>query len=362
MLNNNRGIALLITLSAIVVLIAVGFELNRQIQSSASKTAVSRDMMTLQQMISSGVSIGRSILAEDKNETEADSVQEDWADPEVVGQYINAAGLDNDSLHVNITDELSRIQVNALVNFPEGKEFNRDQRQLWANFFDLLLQQYDSRGSQLDFSENMEPDMIINPVKDWLDSDDDDSVTGLTGAEQPYYMDLDPPYSCRNGPFRHVSELLRVKNINAKMFSSVNGSAGIRDFLTVHGMEPSGNDGHEFSYPGRININTAPVPVLAALLPEGQAFLAEEIAAYREETSGDGYVNDLRDKSWYKKVPGMQDVDIPGELITTQSDLFRIRCEAEHNGTSLAANVVVRRQKDEESGKWQCRVVKWQYE
>lgn len=362
MLSNNRGIALLITLSAIVVLIAVGFELNRQIQSSASKTSVSRDMMTLQQMVSSGVGIGRSILSEDKNETETDSVQEDWADPEVVEQYISAAGFDKDSLYVNITDELSRIQVNALVRFPDGKEFNQNQRQLWTGFFDLLLQQYDSRGSQLDFSENMEPDMIINPVKDWLDSGDDDAVTGLTGAEQLYYMDLDPPYSCRNGPFRHVSELLRVKNINTEMFSGINGDAGISDFITVHGMEPSGDDRHEFSYPGKININTAPVPVLAALLPDGQEFLAEEMAAYREETADGEYVNELRDTSWYKKVPGMQDVDISSELITTQSDLFRIRCEAEQNGTSLAANVVVRRQKDEESGKWQSRVVKWQYE
>ncbi|MFP4194669.1 MAG: general secretion pathway protein GspK [Desulfobacterales bacterium] len=363
MLKNNRGIALLITLTAIVVLVAVGFELNRQIQSSAAKAGIGRDMGTLQQMLTSGVSIAESILVKDKNETEADSVQEDWADPEIVEQYVSAAGFEEDSLSVEITDELGRIQANALVDFPEGKEFNPAQRELWERFFNLILHEFENSEEAGDsLAENLEPDMIINPVKDWLDSGDDDSISGLSGAEQDYYMNLDSPYSCRNGAFRDVSEMVRVKNIDPVMFSKIGENPGLSDFITVNGMEPSRKDKHEAAYPGRININTAPVAVLAALLPRGHEFLAEEIAAYREASADGEYVNDLQDSGWYKNVAGLGDVDIKDELITTKSDLFRIRCEAEKNGNRLAATVLVRRQQEEETGKWKCRVLKWQYE
>ncbi|MCF8111611.1 MAG: general secretion pathway protein GspK [Desulfobacteraceae bacterium] len=362
MLKNNRGIALLITLTAIVVMVAVGFELNRQIQSSAAKTGIGRDMITLQQMLASGVSIAESILIKDKNETEADSVQEGWADPEIVQQYVEAAGFEDDSLLVEITDELGRIQANALVQFPEGKEFNPAQRQLWARFFNLILYELENREEAGNaFAESLEPDMIINPVKDWLDSGDDDAITGLSGAEQYYYMSLEAPYSCRNGPFRHISELARVKNIDPVMFSKIGENQGLSDFITVYGMEPSSKDKHEPEYPGRININTAPVPVLAALLPEGHEFLAEEIADYRQAGSEGEYVNDLKDPGWYKNVAGLGDVDIKDELIRTKSDLFRIRCRAEKNGNSLAATVLVQRQQEKESGKWECKVLKWRY-
>jgi general secretion pathway protein K len=85
-----------------------------------------------------------------------------------------------------------------------------------------------------DFSPNEQitPDMIINPIKDWLDSGDDDAITGLTGAENDYYQSLDPPYGARNGPFKHIRELMRVKNITKEMFYSLD----IDNYVTVYGM------------------------------------------------------------------------------------------------------------------------------
>lgn len=362
MLNDNRGIALLITLSVIVVLVSAGFELNRQLRSSASKAGTRRDMMALEQKIFSGISIAESILIADKEGTEVDSVQEGWADPEIVQQYISGAGFEKGELKVNITDELSRLQINALVQFPEGKEFNTVQRKLWVRFFDLVISQYENSEKQSIIPGTLEPDMIINPVKDWLDSGDDDSITGLSGAEQGYYQGLDPPYACRNGPFRHISELMRVKNIDAAMFNLLGESAGLTDFITVNGAASSEKGRSYVSFPGKININTAPEPVLAALLPVGQEFLASEIAAYRKETAGGTFVHELQDEKWYKNVPGMGDVDIENDIITLKSDLFRIRSEAFKDGARRAVKVIVRREKNKETGKWQCKVLRWEYE
>ena len=360
MLNNNKGIALLITLTIITVLVAVSFELNRQIRNSVSKAGVSRDLMTAENMIVSGVNIAEKILVRDKEETEIDSVQEDWADPEVLNDYLQQTGFEEENLSLEITDELSRLQINALVQYPDGQKFQSAQRKLWMRFFDLLLAGREQSAREV-FSEPLEPAMIINPVKDWLDSGDNDAVSGLTGAESDYYRDKDPPYACRNGPFRDISELLRVRNISLDLFERMEQGGNPEDFITVHGMIPAADSRHDFTYPGKININTAPMPVLAALLPAGQEFLASEITAYREERAGGQFVHDLAAPNWYKNVPGMTDVELDSDLITTQSDLFRIECTAKKNGVEMAATVLVIRQKAEKTGKWQCRVLNWKY-
>ncbi len=179
--NNNKGLALLITLSIITVLIAVAFELNRQVGKSVSRSGASRDRLTLQHRIETGVNLAEAILVRDKEQTEVDSVQEEWADPEKINTYLRQAGFEGDELRLLISDELARLQINALVLFPEGRQFNPPQRELWLRFLDMLLTQQEQNVTAA-FSEPMEPDMIINPVKDWLDSGDDDAITGLTGA------------------------------------------------------------------------------------------------------------------------------------------------------------------------------------
>lgn len=358
--DNNKGIALLITLTIITVLVAVAFELNRQVGSSVTRSGASRDRLTLRHRIDSGISLAEMILVQDKEQTEVDSVQEEWSDPEKVKEVLQEAGFAEDQLSLVITDELSRLQINALVQFPEGRQFQPSQRELWLRFLDMLIAQQDEDLTHL-FSEPLEPDMIINPVKDWLDSGDDDAITGLTGAESDYYQSLDRPYTCRNGPFRHVSELLRVRNVTAELFSHMGENAGISNFITVHGISPAPEDRHDFTYEGKININTAEVPVLAALMPMGHEFLAAELAAFRQETAGGEYVYDLSSPSWYQQVPGMEDVEIDSSLVTVKSDLFRVRCEARLNDSRMAATVILRREQAEETGKWKCMVLNWEY-
>lgn len=357
---NNHGIALIITLSIITVLIAVTFELNRQTGASLSRSGTARDRQVLQQKIESGVSLAMRILIRDKEQTEVDSVQEDWADPEKISGYLGRAGYGEDELQIEITDERARMQVNALVQFPAGRDFNPVQQQLWLRFVELFFQEQDQPDTAT-AQEPLEPEMIINPIKDWIDSGDDEAITGLSGAESDYYMDRDPPYKCRNGPVRHLSELLRVRNITPELFSADDENAGLRDFLTVHGLAPAGNNPHDYTYDGRININTAGIPVLAALLPAGLEFLAPEMTAFRKETSGGEYLYDLTSPTWYRQVPGMEDVEIDSSLVAVKSDLFRIRCRARENQSSMAARVVVRREQ-KKSGEWKCRVLHWQYE
>jgi len=67
--------------------------------------------------------------------------------------------------------------------------------------------------NQENLNEDATPTAIINSLKDWLDSGDDDAITGLSGAESSYYQSLDIPYPCKNGPVLHVGELALIKGI-----------------------------------------------------------------------------------------------------------------------------------------------------
>ncbi|MGB9498425.1 MAG: general secretion pathway protein GspK [Dissulfuribacterales bacterium] len=355
---NNRGIALIITLTVITILVAVTFELNRQIQAAATDSSIVRDRLTVSHMIKSGINIAESILIADKNESEIDSLQEDWANPEKIDAYLSNLIFDEGNILLDISDELGRIQVNSLVAFPKGRDFNAPQKDFWYRFVGLiLLQQQDNEAFM---EEIVEPGAIINSVKDWLDSGDNDAITGLNGAEKEYYQDQEPSYLCRNGPFRYIEELTRVKGITPELFYSADQQLlGISRYVTVQGISQL-ND--KFTYDGKININTADLPVIAALLPAGQDFLAPEIYDYRIESADGRFLHDLNSPTWYKDVPGCSDVEIKGALLTTSSDVFRIECSAVLHDIHMTSTVIVKREKDSKSGKWFCKVLNWKNE
>lgn len=356
---NNRGIALLITLSVVTILVAVTIELNRRMRNSITDAAVTRDRIIMTHMIDSAVNMACAILAKDKKDGPADSLQDNWADPEVVAGYLRQIPFNDGKIRMLISDERARLQINALVSYPKGRDFNPAQRKLWYRFFDLLLAQEDKTTNKF-ISESVVPDMIINPVKDWLDFGDDDAITGLTGAENDYYRGLNPPYSCRNGPIRQIAELMRIKGITPELFAGLDmGVSGIDNYITVYGMTETSN--HKFTFNGRVNINTAEVPVVAALLPAGQEFLAPAICDFRVEKASGLYVHDLTNPNWYKDVPGCADVIINSDLITTVSDIFRVDCGAILNDTSMRVTVILEREKNKKTGKWQCKVLNWTF-
>ncbi|NOY69511.1 MAG: general secretion pathway protein GspK [Deltaproteobacteria bacterium] len=356
---DNRGIALLITLSVVTIMVTVTVALNRRMRNSITDAAVSRDRIIMTHMIDSAVNMACVILAKDKREGPADSLQDDWADPEVVADYLAQIPFDDGEIRMLISDERARLQINALVSYPKGRDFNPAQRELWYRFFDLLLAQQDESADKF-ISEPIVPDMIINPVKDWLDFGDDDAISGLTGAEDNYYRDLDPPYSCRNGPIRQIAELMRIKGITPELFAGLDmGGAGIGAYITVSGMSETPD--HKFTFDGKININTADVPVMAALLPAGQEFLAQAICDFRVEKASESYMHDLTSPTWYKDVPGCADVTINADLITTSSDIFHVEVGAILNDTSMRAAVLLEREKNKKIGKWQCKVLNWTF-
>ncbi|MCP4688856.1 MAG: type II secretion system minor pseudopilin GspK [Desulfobacterales bacterium] len=353
LLRNDRGMVLLVTLAVVSILVAAALTLNRRTRADVEATTVIRDRLTSRYMADSGVAAAMAMLIKDKKESEIDSLQEDWANQAKIDGILKFMPFEKGEVVVSISDELARLQVNALVQFPEGQRFNPDQRAMWDRFLNDFIAKLDER-------EGVESGEIINAMKDWLDSDDGDAITGLNGAEAPYYQGLSPPYSCANGPFNHIAELALVKGVPPALFHGPDGLSGVSDYLTVYGVEDLGEDG--FTFPGRINVNTAGKEVLAAVLPDGSAGLASALTEYRGEDEENQYVNDLSSPDWTKIVPGVGGLKINSTLVTTKSDFFRIRSEATLGGARAAVTAVVHREKDTNTGTWKCRVLHWRPE
>ena len=356
-LKNSRGIALLVTLAVATVMVAASLEMNKKVRSAVFSAAAARDRITLLYMASSGVNIAEAMLIKDKNDSDTDSLQEDWANADKRSEIISDIPFENGSVSISISDELGKIQINSLVQYPGGRQFNESQRAMWERFLNLLKYQNET---QNDVFKDLEPMTIIDSVKDWIDSGDDDAITGLNGAESEYYQDLDPPYPCKNGPFTNINELALVRGVTPEIFQGVGGEQGLSRYITVFGMTRSGDN--SFTYEGQININTADLPTLTAIMPTGSEDFAQVMFDYRIESSESGYIHDLTSPSWFKNVPGMADIDIDPNLITIASDFFRIESIATLMEMKMKITAVIHREKNVKTGKWICTVLEWKIE
>ena len=353
-IRNNRGIALLLTISVTTILVALALEYNRRARFAVLSTAATRDRLTLSHMASSGIHAAMALLAKDRAESNVDSLQEDWANSDKINELLSEIPFEDGTLSVTIADEMGRIQINALVKFPESRNFNESQR--------LLLERYLNyfKDDTEETPEDSQPPAIINSLKDWLDSGDDEAITGLSGAESSYYQDLSPSYSPRNGPIADINDLLLIKGITPELFYGSNDKPGIASFLTVHGMTPGA--GTSFTFPGKINVNTADLPVLVAMLPSENADLAQAFFELRQEAAENKDAADLSDTTWYKNIAGFSGINLDTNLISTASDIFRILSVARMSNSGLSATAVVQRIKSEKTGKWTCKILSYQTE
>jgi len=129
-----------------------------------------------------------------------------------------------------------------------------------------------------------EVDIIVDSILDWRD---ENSLHRLNGAEEDYYTSLERPYSCKDGPFSTIEELLLVKGMTPEIYF---GSAHNRVKREDKEAEETEEEEEEESYSGvagnltvkgseLININTARLPVLEATLG---AEVADNIIIQRE--------------------------------------------------------------------------------
>ena len=119
-----------------------------------------------------------------------------------------------------------------------------------------------------------------------------------------------------------------VKGVTRDLFYGTGESPGLVLCLTVFG-------------DGRININTAPKPVLRALSAEMTDDGVEELDEYRRDEK-----NNLADPAWYNRVQGAAGLNIPAGLISVRSDTFRITAVGLQGRMTQRITAVVKREAD----------------
>ncbi len=372
-LGNERGVALLITLSIIAILLTLSLELNRRVRVGITAAQTGKTDYCLMEMAESGINVAKAVLVKDANQNRIDSVQEEWSDPEVLDKIIHALAFDEGDIKLKINDEMGKLQVNALINTYPGHEVNQDQKQIWENLLSFFISSDKSE-------DKRDPRQITNCLIDWLDDKDGEMITGISGAESSYYESLEPPYRCANREFFDLNELFFVKGIsNNLLLKSENldslffdpedpenqkNQLQLDDLFTVFGTKKNKNGKNKkYQFSGKININTAPIQVIAAILPFGKQDLAESISEYRlmKPDEESGYANDLSVKNWYAGIAGLTQKETTQitKTITYSSDIFSIESHALLKGRSLVLKCVVERQKDK-NGKWFCKTLRQQ--
>jgi general secretion pathway protein K len=298
-LNNNRGMALMLTILVISLILVITLRFNTSMRASLTSASNLQDNVALDYMAKSIFNAARAILSADAEESGFDSLHEDWANLAVASQYFSYF-FSRGQGGMKIIDHSGRLQINSLLKKKEeGWLVDEEQENIWINL--LSTEEFEL--------DEEEVKGIIEAVIDWIDENDD--ALGFGGAESSYYQGLEVPYEPRNGPVEFVEELLLVRGITPELYYGTEDIPGLVTLVTPHGTD------------GKININTADPLVLGALSDEIELDMVDGLLTYRGFED-----NELGNPEWYKWAPGFPgDIIIPPTLITTSSAYFEISAE-----------------------------------
>ena len=314
--NRQQGMALLLVISVISLLTVIIVQFNRSSSQALVAAVQHQERQLLEAVVQSGVDIGCAVLLADRQDGQVDSLVEPWAlvDAEPLPIFSGET-----ELRLRIVDLAGLLPINNLVATTGGATPERYREALLR----LLL------SGRFALRDEAQAQEIVDSLVDWLDSDDDELPYG---AETPWYQSLQPPYEAGNGPFLMVGQLLLVKGITAELLYGTDEKEPLADYISVEGTG------------GRININTAPLPVLMALderLGEDEATLLDEFRRNPE------HANLLGDSSWYWAVPGWPgDISFDAQLVSTGSRVFRLVAEARYRDLRMTATAVVQRERE----------------
>ncbi len=199
---------------------------------------------------------------------------------------------------------------------------------------------------------------IVDSIVDWLDLDNN---ALSSGAENDYYLSLNPGYYCKNGLIDDMSELLLVKGITPDVFwgtSSTNNTISLyqpRDDSPSSRMQNERpnyvcglNDLFTTLSAGRINVNTAPMNTLRMVFG-GDENIATAVIRQRAGPDGqDGTADDIpfiRAQDVAANVPGL--VPLDGQKIAALCDVrsftFEVVVDVDVNGYKKQFVGIVRR-------------------
>lgn len=221
--SRQRGIALITVLLILAILTAIAGRLSFSNQIWMSQVGNGVALLQSGQATRAIQDWAGIILLKDDNDY--DSMQDVWARP------LSPLPIGNGFVQGYMEDMQARLNLNGLL---DGKgEADREAVRRFKRLLRIL---------------ELNPG-IAEAVVDWMDADS--VVFGPWGAEDGYYLGMNPPYLSANRHFRDVAELRLVRGVDRAVW---------------HKLEPFVSALPDRAIP--VNINTAGPEVLAAVIEE----------------------------------------------------------------------------------------------
>lgn len=170
-----------------------------------------------------------------------------------------------------------------------------------------------------------EAESITESIADWRDADD---IPNPDGAESAYYQGLSDPYLAKNGNFDAPEELLLVRGITPEIYYGRKGLAPDGQKVEYYGLQKYFTT---FGRLDRINVNSAPIPVLAAI-PGLEYDAALRIAQFRDEQP----IQDLSEVMG--KFPGLS-AEAIGYLSTARTNVYTIVSQGYRSGSRVKGRI-----------------------
>lgn len=206
---------------ALAALTATAIIVSQSTWSRQSELAA--DHVQAQTLIQVGVDWTRAVLSYDHRSNNVDHLGEPWA------LKLPPIPVENGSLAGQIEDQQGRFNLNNLVK--NGK-VNLAQLAHFQRMLSILGL----------------PPALADTLADWIDEDSEPQPQG--GAEDGFYLALQPPYLAANRPLVDVAELVLVSGFDDGV------RARLRPFVSALPVFTA------------VNVNTAPPEVIAAVVED----------------------------------------------------------------------------------------------
>jgi len=284
-----RGVAIVLAMG-VVTLAAMAAGTIMVTQSTwARQSELTADHVQAQTLVQTGVDWVRAVLSDDRRLSSVDHLGEPWA------LRLPPMPVDNGTLEGYIDDQQGAFNLNNLVK--DGK-VNLAQLARFRRLLSILAL----------------PPALADALADWIDTDSEPQPQD--GAEDGYYLSLQPPYLAANRPLTDVAELALVRGFDG------NVRARLRPFVTALPRFTA------------VNVNTASPEVLAAVVEGLDLDGARALTAQRERA----YFRGCPD--FFSQLPN--GLTAAAEDITVSSDYFMATLHvttggAEARGTALLA-------------------------
>ena len=250
-----------------------------------------RDLAQTRLITTAGIDWARAVLAFDARTSSFDYTGEAWA------TNVPPTKVEEGEISGAISDESGKWNLNNMLR--NGRISEEDTQTFRRLLLALRL-----------------PEKLAAALADWLDPD---SEVLPDGAEDSYYLSVSPAYRSAGQALSDVDDLLRVRGFDAGIVEQ------LRPYVSAL---PRYNP---------VNLNTASVVVLTALLPSFSVAEVQQLVAKRDRIP-------FRNVADFQLNLPRREAAVGAGPLDTRSSYFSVRVNARYGRATIVTEALLERQ------------------